>query len=128
VKACTSRTDTLLTVNFHRKTLGQTGIGHYSPLAGFNANKDMVLILDVAKFKYGSYWCRLETLYESFKALDLYSDLSRGYLINRKVVNLNDHLVTPFHNSLDHKINLSIHEESTLQLSYQKISYLLRHK
>lgn len=98
----------MLTVNFHRKTLGQTGTGHYSPLAAFNASKDMVLILDVAKFKYDSYWCRLETLYESFKAIDLYSDLSRGYLINRKVVHFNDHYHNPLHHHVNHRVNTSL--------------------
>lgn len=57
VSACTRRSNMLLTVNFHRGSLGQTGIGHFSPIASYNHNNDMVLILDVAKFKYESYWC-----------------------------------------------------------------------
>lgn len=82
--ACSSRHDALLTVNFHRKVLGQTGTGHYSPVGGFNARRDMVLILDVAKFKYDSYWCSLPVLYEALKPHDVVSKLSRGFLINRQ--------------------------------------------
>lgn len=86
VKACTSRNDGLLTANFHRKTLGQTGLGHYSPIGAYNMKRDLVLILDVAKFKYDSYWCKLESLYESMKPLDTTSQLSRGFLINKTLV------------------------------------------
>lgn len=63
VKTCTSLTNCLMTVNFHRKSIGQTGTGHYSPLAGYNEKHDMVLVLDVAKFKYDSYWCPLALMY-----------------------------------------------------------------
>jgi glutathione gamma-glutamylcysteinyltransferase len=55
--ACNRRSNLFLTINFHRKTLGQTGIGHFSPIAAYNSKRDVALILDVAKFKYDSYWC-----------------------------------------------------------------------
>lgn len=61
--ACNSSHDTFLTANFNRKVLGQTGTGHYSPIAAYNAKRDLALILDVAKFKYDSYWCPLTQLY-----------------------------------------------------------------
>ena len=57
IKACTSGNSLFMTVNFNRKTLGQTGFGHFSPVAAFNKSRGMTLILDVAKFKYDSYWC-----------------------------------------------------------------------
>lgn len=63
-----------MTLNFYRKTLGQTGTGHFSPLAAYNAKKDLVLILDVAKFKYDPYWCDIDTVYESFEMLDAVSN------------------------------------------------------
>jgi hypothetical protein len=31
--------------------LGQTGTGHFSPIGGFHESKDLVLIMDVARFK-----------------------------------------------------------------------------
>lgn len=88
VKSCTSLTDCLMTVNFHRKTVGQTGTGHYSPLAGYNSKRDMVLILDVAKFKYDPYWCSLSLMYESLKPMDNVSNQSRGFIVNRRQLNL----------------------------------------
>ena len=48
-----------LTLNFSRKALQQTGDGHFGPVAAYNRAEDMVLIMDVAKFKYDCYWCPL---------------------------------------------------------------------
>lgn len=82
--ACNRRPGLFLTVNFHRKTLGQTGIGHFSPIAAYNSREDMALVLDVAKFKYDSYWCAITDIYEALIPLDQASNQSRGYLINKK--------------------------------------------
>ena len=84
ILACCRRSSLLLTLNFHRKTLGQTGIGHFSPIAAYNSKRDLALILDVAKFKYDSYWCSVPQLYEALKPLDTTSNQSRGFLINKK--------------------------------------------
>jgi len=71
-----------MTLNFHRKTLGQTGTGHFSPLAAFNTKKDLVLILDVAKLKCDPYWCDIKTVYESFVNVDSVTNESRGFILN----------------------------------------------
>jgi glutathione gamma-glutamylcysteinyltransferase len=84
ILACNRRSNLFLTINFHRKSLGQTGIGHFSPIAAYNSKRDMALILDVAKFKYDSYWCSVEQIYDALKPLDTSSQQSRGYLINKK--------------------------------------------
>jgi glutathione gamma-glutamylcysteinyltransferase len=38
-------------VSYARKILNQTGTGHFSPVGGYHETKDLVLILDVARFK-----------------------------------------------------------------------------
>ena len=40
-------------VSYSRKALGQTGDGHYSPIGGYHAATDQVLILDVARCASG---------------------------------------------------------------------------
>ena len=45
-----------LVATFSRSVLGQTGDGHFSPIAGYDAQSDHVLVLDVARFKYPP-WC-----------------------------------------------------------------------
>ena len=42
VKKCVSTTHEILVVSYSRKTMNQTGDGHYSPIAGYNAARDMV--------------------------------------------------------------------------------------
>ena len=40
------------------------GDGHFSPIGGYNAREDLVLILDTARFKYPPHWVPLPMLYE----------------------------------------------------------------
>jgi len=68
-----------LVVNFSRKALDQTGDGHFSPIGGYNPEEDMVLLLDVARFKYPSYWVSVEKLYEAMIQIDKTTNNKRGY-------------------------------------------------
>ena len=43
-------------VNFSRPSLGQTGSGHFSPIAAWHPASDMALVLDTARFKYPAFW------------------------------------------------------------------------
>jgi glutathione gamma-glutamylcysteinyltransferase len=81
-----SRTpDAHVIVSFERKALGQTGIGHFSPIAAVHESLDLVLILDVARFKYPPYWVEIPRLYEAMHGIDPITGLSRGFsLISRK--------------------------------------------
>lgn len=67
-------------VSFSRKSLGQTGDGHFSPIAAFDEESDSVLVLDTARFKYGPYWVSHKDLYAATKSVDTVSNLPRGYL------------------------------------------------
>lgn len=67
-------------VNNSRKALGQSGEGHYSPVAGYHSASDMCLILDVARFKYPAYWCSVKLLYEAIEREDPVSLKSRGFV------------------------------------------------
>mmetsp|Transcript_5251 Transcript_5251/g.18413 ORF Transcript_5251/g.18413 Transcript_5251/m.18413 type:complete len:263 (+) Transcript_5251:106-894(+) len=49
--------------NYDRRALGQTGQGHFSPIAGYDEVEDLVLVLDVARFKYPPHWVRLADLH-----------------------------------------------------------------
>lgn len=48
--ACSS-TDRVLVVSYSRQAMRQTGDGHFSPVGGYDAASNMVLVLDVARFK-----------------------------------------------------------------------------
>jgi hypothetical protein len=57
-------------VNFHRAGLNQRGGGHWSPLAAYDSETDSFLILDVAKYKYPSYYVSTSMLYEAVNTVD----------------------------------------------------------
>ncbi len=41
----------ILLAGYSRRALGQTGDGHFSPIGGYHRGKDLVLLMDVARFK-----------------------------------------------------------------------------
>ena len=69
-----------LLASYTRQALGQTGSGHFSPLAGYHSGRDLVLILDVARFKYPPHWVPLSTLWEAMTAIDSVTGRSRGWI------------------------------------------------
>jgi len=74
----------IMVVSFDRASLGQTGEGHFSPIGGYDAKGDRVLILDVARFKYPPYWVSVESLYEAMKPKDSATGRSRGYFVMKR--------------------------------------------
>lgn len=56
------------------------GDGHFSPVGGYHAGQDMVLILDTARFKYPPHWVPLRRLYQAMARVDSATGQPRGYL------------------------------------------------
>jgi glutathione gamma-glutamylcysteinyltransferase len=65
---------------YDRAALGQTGTGHFSPIGGYHEGRDLVLLLDVARFKYPPHWVRVERLFEAMLPLDSATGQSRGWV------------------------------------------------
>ncbi|KAG0137856.1 Phytochelatin synthase-domain-containing protein [Tuber indicum] len=85
VKVCTFSADQLMAVSYSRASLGQTGLGHFSPVGGYTSeNGGMVLILDVARFKYPSYWVPIRMLFEALIPKDPVTNQPRGYSMLRR--------------------------------------------
>jgi hypothetical protein len=80
ISAC-DRAETFIVVNFSRKVLGQTGDGHFSPIGGYHKEKELVLIMDVARFKYPPYWVPLEQLWAAMAEQDKVTNEPRGYFV-----------------------------------------------
>jgi glutathione gamma-glutamylcysteinyltransferase len=71
-----------LVVSFGRSSLGQTGDGHFSPVAAYHEETDRVLILDVARFKYAPYWVSVPDLYAAMEVGDEANEgKSRGWFL-----------------------------------------------
>lgn len=73
-----------LVVNYDRKALGQTGSGHFSPIAAYETSRDMVLLYDVAQFKYPPHWVLLTDMVEAMQSVDPQTGQSRGYMVMSK--------------------------------------------
>ncbi|KAJ3351844.1 hypothetical protein HDU83_008570 [Entophlyctis luteolus] len=73
-----------MVVSFSRKVLSQTGDGHFSPVGCFHEESGMVLVLDVARFKYPSYFVHVDTLYDAMAPIDKVTGKGRGYFVLSK--------------------------------------------
>lgn len=74
-------TDKHMVISFSRKSMGQTGQGHYSPIATYNPGRMQALVLDVARFKYPSYWAPVDLLWNAMEPHDPETNTPRGYFI-----------------------------------------------
>jgi glutathione gamma-glutamylcysteinyltransferase len=71
----------IIVASFARSVLGQTGEGHFSPIAAYHEESDHALVLDVARFKYAPYWVSISKLYEAMQPLDGASNEPRGWFV-----------------------------------------------
>ncbi|KAA8543396.1 hypothetical protein F0562_021109 [Nyssa sinensis] len=85
VMACSTSDDCHVISSYHRGTLKQTGTGHFSPIGGYHAGKDMALILDVARFKYPPHWVPLRLLWEAMDTVDEATGFQRGFMLISKL-------------------------------------------
>jgi len=69
--------------SYDRRELEQTGAGHFSPIGGYHAGRDLALILDVARFKYPPHWVPIERLWQAMHSHDDATGKPRGYLVLR---------------------------------------------
>jgi glutathione gamma-glutamylcysteinyltransferase len=75
------KANTFMVVNYSRGSLGQTGQGHFSPIGGYHSQRQLVLVLDVARFKYPPYWVPLDDLWKSMSLTDDHTGEARGYFV-----------------------------------------------
>ncbi|QHN99665.1 hypothetical protein HN51_034799 [Arachis hypogaea] len=81
VTKCSTTDDCHIIASYHRAALKQTAGGHYSPIGGYHAGKDMVLILDVARFKYPPHWVPLSLIWEGMNYIVESTGKTRGFLL-----------------------------------------------
>ncbi|PRW61025.1 Glutathione gamma-glutamylcysteinyltransferase 1 [Chlorella sorokiniana] len=78
-EACHSAEEHII-VSYSRKEFLQTGDGHFSPIGGYSAKEDLVLILDTARFKYPPHWVPLEMLHNAMARIDPATGRPRGFM------------------------------------------------
>lgn len=78
--SCRAVAGPILVAAYSRSALGQTGSGHFSPLAGYHRERDLVLVLDVARFKYPPHWAPVPALFRAMQDADPVTGKSRGVI------------------------------------------------
>ena len=78
--AMAARGERVVVAAYDRAALDQTGSGHFSPIGGYHAARDLVLLLDVARFKYPPHWISAERLFDAMKPIDPATGKSRGWV------------------------------------------------
>eukprot|EP00002_Diphylleia_rotans_P040533 TRINITY_DN9632_c0_g1_i3.p1 TRINITY_DN9632_c0_g1~~TRINITY_DN9632_c0_g1_i3.p1 ORF type:complete len:193 (-),score=30.65 TRINITY_DN9632_c0_g1_i3:78-656(-) len=91
VVRCSTCENTVLAVSYLRSKLGQSGDGHFSPIGGYHRDRDLVLIMDVARFKYPPHWVPLKLLWEAMQPIDPATGSSRAYFILSKNLDFTHH-------------------------------------
>ena len=84
IAASRSAREPVVVASYTRKVLGQTGDGHFSPIGGYHPARDLVLLLDVARFKYPPHWVPLAKLHEAMQPIDSESGRPRGWLVLKR--------------------------------------------
>ncbi len=75
-----AQSDDFLLVNYQREVLGQSRVGHISPLAAYDRDSDLVLAMDTASYHYPHSWVPLEGLYKAMATIDSSTGRMRRYL------------------------------------------------
>lgn len=70
VKANLARTGDFVLVNYDRQALQQSGAGHISPIAAYDASSDTFLVLDEAAYRYPFTWVPAPLLYAAARTRD----------------------------------------------------------
>jgi len=74
--------DRFVLVNYLRSAIGQSSMGHISPLAAYEKAGDRFLILDVSRYKYPPVWVEAAALFAAMNTVTKDGDnKTRGYLI-----------------------------------------------
>jgi glutathione gamma-glutamylcysteinyltransferase len=82
--ASSSRGLAVVIAAYDRGAMAQTGGGHYSPIGGYHAARDLALVLDVARFKYPPHWVPADQLWHAMHPIDAATGRSRGWLVLRR--------------------------------------------
>ena len=82
--AIAARGEAVIVASYDRAAMGQSGAGHFSPIGGYHATRDLALILDVARFKYPPHWVSAERLWRAMQPIDPATGRARGWLVVRR--------------------------------------------
>jgi hypothetical protein len=81
---CVYRKNCFILVNYLRNALKQLEAGHISPIGAYYPENDLVLILDVSKYKYPPVWVPTVEIFAAMNTIDSDSNKTRGFVEIRR--------------------------------------------
>ncbi len=84
VLATAASGEAIIVASYDRRAMEQTGTGHFSPIGGYHARRDLALVLDVARFKYPPHWVSAERLWRAMQSVDPLTGRARGWMEMRR--------------------------------------------
>jgi len=81
-----SKDDKVLICCYSRRVLGQSGHGHFTPIGAYHPSEDLVLVLDVERYKYPPHWVPLSDMWKAMGAPEKTTGSPRGYIVMRKTL------------------------------------------
>ena len=107
VRSLTTTDDRVIVMSYSRKTLQQTGDGHFAPVGGYHPQRDLILVFDVARFKYPPHWVSVSTLWEAMNTSDsetgrvkIHHMLELSVWFNQEHIRMSCLIPRPFINNL----------------------------
>jgi glutathione gamma-glutamylcysteinyltransferase len=76
--------ESIVVAAYNRSSIGQTGSGHFSPIGGYHRDRNLALVLDVARFKYPPHWISADALWRAMQPVDVVTGRSRGWVTLRR--------------------------------------------
>ena len=70
IKRMSAQEHEIMVASYSRAVLGQTGTGHFSPIGGYDPTRDLVLVMDTARFKHPPHWVPVPLIWEAMQAID----------------------------------------------------------
>ncbi|ETO11830.1 hypothetical protein RFI_25546 [Reticulomyxa filosa] len=65
ISACKHDHGPIVICSYSRIEFSQTGDGHFTCIGGYHPKQDLLLVMDVARYKYPPHWVPLEMMYKS---------------------------------------------------------------
>ncbi len=84
LRACEAAPGRFVIANYYMAAvIGRGDYGHFSPIGGYDAARDRLLILDVYRVELEPYWVPAERLFEGMATINRADGEPRGYLTVR---------------------------------------------
>ncbi len=89
---CLIDSDCFIIANYDRSVILQKGRGHFSPIGAYDSRRQLVLILETSRYRYGPQWVAVDAMCSAMCSLASNESESRGFLVLHQPVKESIHI------------------------------------